>query len=263
MIQIIIKEQDSVRVISTLENMGIGYLKEDAQDLPIDTIGVEAGKLLDKSYYGSLCEKSRAEIESGIGSIRLGEKDNGEDFLIKDDTDTFRSIMDLIPKTPSLDPLNEPGEGREEIKQRCEYELCVEKYFGIKLSKSNSGQKISGGLRWVRASERLPDDYKPNELIVIRIPSPSGVKVPWVCTYDKKEKTFYFSDLSPKQSEKDIATIEWLDETPSSSAPLGEGCNIQCQCKDEDKHGETSIMCCNHCGLPTGNFWTKGQIEQL
>ncbi len=33
--------------------------------------------------------------------------------------------------------------------------------------------------------------------------------------------------------------------------------SIACACKDEIKHGETSIMCCNHCGLPTESFWTK------
>lgn len=33
--------------------------------------------------------------------------------------------------------------------------------------------------------------------------------------------------------------------------------NIQCACEEKHKHGETSIMCCNHCGLPTEKFWTK------
>lgn len=33
--------------------------------------------------------------------------------------------------------------------------------------------------------------------------------------------------------------------------------DIQCKCKPEDKHGETSIMCCNECGLPTEKFWTR------
>jgi hypothetical protein len=33
---------------------------------------------------------------------------------------------------------------------------------------------------------------------------------------------------------------------------------ISCQCKNEDKHGETGIMCCNECGLPTEDFWKKG-----
>ena len=33
--------------------------------------------------------------------------------------------------------------------------------------------------------------------------------------------------------------------------------DIACQCPNEVKHGETSVMCCNHCGLPTEEFWTK------
>lgn len=28
-----------------------------------------------------------------------------------------------------------------------------------------------------------------------------------------------------------------------------------CQCKPEDKHGQTSVMCCNHCGMPDEEFW--------
>lgn len=33
--------------------------------------------------------------------------------------------------------------------------------------------------------------------------------------------------------------------------------DIQCHCSEEEKHGETAIMCCNHCGLPTEKFWTN------
>lgn len=32
---------------------------------------------------------------------------------------------------------------------------------------------------------------------------------------------------------------------------------IHCQCKESDKHGETSIMCCNDCGFPVEEFWTN------
>lgn len=34
-----------------------------------------------------------------------------------------------------------------------------------------------------------------------------------------------------------------------------------CQCKPGDKHGETSVMCCNECGLPTEDFWIKQPVE--
>jgi hypothetical protein len=34
-----------------------------------------------------------------------------------------------------------------------------------------------------------------------------------------------------------------------------------CSCVDEDKHGETSIMCCNECGKPTEEFWHEGMDE--
>lgn len=39
---------------------------------------------------------------------------------------------------------------------------------------------------------------------------------------------------------------------------LLENKSISCQCKEEDKHGETSIMCCNNCGLSTEDFWKRG-----
>lgn len=32
---------------------------------------------------------------------------------------------------------------------------------------------------------------------------------------------------------------------------------ISCSCVEEDKHGETVIWCCNHCGLPTEKWWTQ------
>jgi len=32
--------------------------------------------------------------------------------------------------------------------------------------------------------------------------------------------------------------------------------NIKCKCKPDNTTGETSVMCCNNCGLPTEKFWT-------
>jgi hypothetical protein len=34
--------------------------------------------------------------------------------------------------------------------------------------------------------------------------------------------------------------------------------NIKCQCKPDEKHGQTSVMCCNDCGLPDEDFWSNG-----
>jgi len=36
---------------------------------------------------------------------------------------------------------------------------------------------------------------------------------------------------------------------------------IGCSCNDNDKHGETSIMCCNHCGKPVEDFWVGNNVE--
>ena len=33
--------------------------------------------------------------------------------------------------------------------------------------------------------------------------------------------------------------------------------SIKCQCKEEAKTGQTSVMCCNICGLPDEDFWIK------
>lgn len=30
---------------------------------------------------------------------------------------------------------------------------------------------------------------------------------------------------------------------------------MKCNCKDEIKTGQTSVMCCNVCGLPDEEFW--------
>ena len=37
---------------------------------------------------------------------------------------------------------------------------------------------------------------------------------------------------------------------------------IKCQCDNEIKTGQTSVMCCNVCGLPDEKFWTKGEIHK-
>lgn len=52
-----------------------------------------------------------------------------------------------------------------------------------------------------------------------------------------------------------------------NSLPNGEASNVSknekakefigCTCKDEVKHGETSVMCCNECGKPVESFWCK------
>lgn len=47
----------------------------------------------------------------------------------------------------------------------------------------------------------------------------------------------------------------WPVKIPSLDAGK-ERDNIQCKCSEDQKHGETSIMCCNHCGLPIEKFWT-------
>lgn len=39
--------------------------------------------------------------------------------------------------------------------------------------------------------------------------------------------------------------------------------NIKCQCKESDKHGQTSVMCCNHCGLPDEDFWSNGEENSV
>jgi len=33
--------------------------------------------------------------------------------------------------------------------------------------------------------------------------------------------------------------------------------DIACKCTAEEKHGWTTIKCCNHCGKSTEEFWTK------
>lgn len=39
-----------------------------------------------------------------------------------------------------------------------------------------------------------------------------------------------------------------------------EDCSLGCKCKPEDKHGETSVMCCKVVGKPTEEFWVNENI---
>lgn len=32
---------------------------------------------------------------------------------------------------------------------------------------------------------------------------------------------------------------------------------LACVCNNEDKHGQTTVWCCNECGKPTEDFWLK------
>jgi len=36
--------------------------------------------------------------------------------------------------------------------------------------------------------------------------------------------------------------------------------DIACDC--QSRSGETSVMCCNHCGKPTEDFWTQNKTQQ-
>jgi len=76
-------------------------------------------------------------------------------------------------------------------------------------------------MKWIKAIERLPDDFKPDELLHVKYLNHKGMKVPWVCTYDSSVKEFVFEDLLPV-SEKDFYKIEWLDESDDTPAK-GEG----------------------------------------
>ena len=37
-------------------------------------------------------------------------------------------------------------------------------------------------------------------------------------------------------------------------------CRLGCKCQPQDRHGETSVMCCNNCGKPTEEFWVNENV---
>lgn len=47
------------------------------------------------------------------------------------------------------------------------------------------------------------------------------------------------------------------NEPGAVSSRKAEKVFIGCTCKEEEKHGTTSIDCCNHCGKPTEDFWVN------
>lgn len=30
---------------------------------------------------------------------------------------------------------------------------------------------------------------------------------------------------------------------------------LKCTCTEEERHGETTVFCCNHCGIPVEEMW--------
>lgn len=88
----------------------------------------------------------------------------------------------------------------------------VEKLYASQLQPATpvQEQQVSAG-QWVKASERLPNHYKPTELLHLYYKGCTGKLIPWTGTYDKKEKAFYLDALDPK-GEDEFDNILWLDD---------------------------------------------------
>jgi chromosome segregation ATPase len=70
---------------------------------------------------------------------------------------------------------------------------------------------------------------------------------------------FKIQELESKLSQLEDHREELIAKVMNLEDKLAD---IQCKCNPERKHGETSIMCCNECGLPTEKFWTKTQLPK-
>lgn len=95
-------------------------------------------------------------------------------------------------------------------------------------------------LELVDLLEKIHDHAQANEMGHIFTPFYDD-------TYEVEELKSEILVLQNQVRDLDFDILNWK----------GQAELIECQCKNEDKHGETSIMCCNHCGKPTEEFWTK------
>lgn len=50
--------------------------------------------------------------------------------------------------------------------------------------------------------------------------------------------------------------LESINEVEEIEA-LSQHCVSGCVCDEEDKHGWTTVKCCNECGLSVEEFWNK------
>jgi len=108
--------------------------------------------------------------------------------------------------------------------------------------------------RWVKASERLPDE-EDNYFVKVDGIEHDNDNAEYSCgAYHHFVNTFEGKSFSSLPDHETV--VEWLEQIPPTQGQ--EQDSIQCKCKEEDKHGETSIMCCNECGLPTEKFWERG-----
>jgi hypothetical protein len=73
---------------------------------------------------------------------------------------------------------------------------------------------------------------------------------------EKHWKNYLISVGLPYQPMSERA-YEELEKAMEEYAEMRQKGAIGCVCSEEEKHGETSVMCCNHCGNPTENFWCK------
>lgn len=92
-------------------------------------------------------------------------------------------------------------------------------------------------------------------------PQPSGMR--WVDDVNKirgQAKAFgdKYSGSISEQAAAEVgfnAAINQVINILSESSPAGAAEGIKCKCPDNIKHGQTSVMCCNHCGLPDEDFY--------
>jgi len=57
-----------------------------------------------------------------------------------------------------------------------------------------------------------------------------------------------------------LSCEERIRELEFDKRVLMDNTELGCKCTPEEKHGWTTIKCCNHCGKPTEEFWTKKTI---
>jgi len=134
----------------------------------------------------------------------------GKGWIPKQDAEEF-----IEPVKPSLQSVEEAAK---------EYALKVwegqkpngyiaESIIDFKAGAEWQAQVKQPVIEFVNASKRTPDDFKPDELIIGKIISPSGIKIPVTGTYDKSDRTFYFEGFAPR-GESEFNNIEWLEEPP-------------------------------------------------
>lgn len=124
-------------------------------------------------------------------------------------------------------------------------------------------QSQPSGMRWVSASERLPDKYKTIVMRVEKMPELTGNGY-------SDGNVFWWSGPKKQNIYYNIQDVEWLDESPPAGAAEGASEGMAEALRECTNHGAFTFycdtnhcICCSECKMPLTQSEFKEKFASL